>query len=165
MKVKNSFERDRLFKAHMQLFFHYMYSSISIVLLILAVGLFSISLGKDVVAANMVFRVAMTALFVSPLICFGTVLLVIRNWNQSKDEWKAKRKIKKFRKNLAYLVKEEYGYVTDTNIESVRKLATSLYSSSTGDTMYNKMHHQSPEFFNKMILSKAEFLALYGQLA
>lgn len=164
MKVKNLFERDRLNKARMQLFCDYAYSILCTVVFSFAVLLISVSLSQRTMMTDVVLHLIPIMLGISTTVCFATVTSIMRNWTQNKTELEAKRKIKAFKKNFAYLVRSEYGYVTEENVESVRKIATILYANSTGDTMYNKMYYQSPEFFNKMILSKAEFLALYGRV-
>lgn len=65
--------------------------------------------------------------------------------------YQSKVKLRKFTDNLAYIIRDKYGEITDENLQSVRMIANTLYKMSTGDYKSTMMKYESKEFFNELL--------------
>ena len=79
------------------------------------------------------------------------LLYVWRHKERYKLFYQSKIKLQKFTDNLAYIIRDKYGKITDENLQSVRMIANTLYKMSTGDYKSTMMKYGSKEFFNELI--------------
>lgn len=79
------------------------------------------------------------------------LLYVWRYKERYKLFYQSKIKLQKITDNLAYIIRDKYGEITDENLQSVRMIANTLYKMSTGDYKSTMMKYGSKEFFNELI--------------
>lgn len=163
--MKNKIESARLHEARKELFYGYGSTIMAFSSLVLAFLLFCLVDLKQ--GGQFTANLLQAAQGIFPWIVFvlalGSAFLFYQK-DKLLTWYKAKRKYAAFCKNLGFVIRDEYGYVTDENLGSIQRLANMMYGMSVGSSANYKFSYASPEVLNQLCLSKAEYLAVYGRV-